>query len=48
METNNEIDISAISYNLSLPVEKRLEQHQAALEVIIELEKASQQIYEES
>jgi len=42
------IDISAISYNLSISIEDRLNQHQAALETVLELEKVHKKIYEKS
>lgn len=40
------IDVSLIDYNLSLSYEKRLEQHQSALELMEEMEKASRKHHE--
>jgi hypothetical protein len=40
-----EIDASAIRYNLSLTPQQRLEQHQAALRAVLELEKAHRKLY---
>jgi len=40
-----QIDLQAIKYNLLLPFNKRLEQHQSALNTVLELEKAHRELY---
>jgi uncharacterized protein with ParB-like and HNH nuclease domain len=41
----SEIESYHIDYNLSLTPTQRLEQHQSALETVIELQKAHQKLY---
>jgi hypothetical protein len=40
-----ELDEKAIDYNLKLTPTERLQQHQASLETVIELEKAHKKLY---
>ena len=44
---NYGIDLSLIEHNLSLSIEKRLEQHQGALEVVLELQAAKKRFDQE-
>ncbi len=39
------IDLSLLETNLSLSFEERLERHQAALELVQEMEKARERVY---
>ncbi len=42
---SDDLDLQAILYNLSLPPEKRLKQHQSSLDTVNELEKAHKELY---
>lgn len=42
---NDELDLQAIKYNLSLAPDQRLKQHQSSLETVYELEKAHKELY---
>ena len=44
-DSETEMDLQAIKYNLSLSPSGRLRQHQALLEVVVELEKAHCKLY---
>ena len=48
MVQNTEIDISILEGNLELSFEERLIQHQNALEILLEIEKARDQLHEKS
>lgn len=47
-ETNSEFDISLLEYNLSLSPEKRLENHDQALALYMELLEARKQLHAKS
>jgi hypothetical protein len=44
----DEVDVSQLIRNLSLSPEQRLLEHQAALDLVIELEKAGKKLREQS
>ncbi len=44
-DSKNSIDNQAIDYNLKLTPTERLQQHQASLETVLELEKAHKKLY---
>jgi hypothetical protein len=48
MSAESDIDISLLEYNLSLTYEERLEKHQYAFELLIEILKAREELYGES
>jgi hypothetical protein len=41
---HSEIDLSLIEYNLSLSFERRLEEHQSALNLALELQRAGEEL----
>ncbi len=48
MDQNSDIDIGLLDSNLELSPEERLLQHQHALEILLEIEKAKEQLHEKS
>ena len=48
MVQNTEIDISLLEINLEMTPEERLIQHQNALEILLEIERARDQLNEKS